>query len=102
MVVGSELVAARLEVHAVRQLVTCLTNGWKPYTQRKLESVRFVVRSCAVDGRGRAVYLKTDLTQSVSKRQILTTPGWTPPAKLSEWLVGCMVGMHVVLRPERV
>ena len=78
MVVGGELVAARLEVHAVRQLVTCLTNGWKQYTQRKLESVRFAVRSCAKDGRGRAVYLKTDLTQSVSKRQILTTPGWTP------------------------
>ena len=29
-----------------------------------LESVGFVVRSCAVDGRGRAVYLKTDLTQT--------------------------------------
>jgi len=25
------------------------------------------------------MYLKTDLTQIVTKRQILTTPAWTPP-----------------------
>ena len=55
------------------------TSGLKPYTQRSAVSVRFAVREAGVDGRARAMYLKTDLTQIVTKRQILTTTAWTPP-----------------------
>ena len=55
------------------------TRGLKWYTQGSAVGVRFAVREAGVDGRARAMYLKTDLTQIVTKRQILTTPGWTPP-----------------------
>ena len=56
-----------------------MTSGLKPYTQRSDVGVGFAVREAGVDGRARAMYLKTDLTQIVTKRQILTTPAWTRP-----------------------
>ena len=56
------------------------TSGLKPYTQRSAVSVWFAVREAGVDGRARAMYLKTDLRKSVMNSQILTTPAWTPPA----------------------
>ena len=59
--------------------VVRLTSGLKPYTQRSAVSVRFAVREAGVDGRARAMYLKTDLRKSVMDSQILTTSAWTRP-----------------------
>ena len=59
------------------------TSGLKGYTQRSVVGVPFAVREAGVDGRARAMYLKTDLTQIVTKRQILTTPAWTPPFRFT-------------------
>ena len=59
--------------------VVRLTSGLKPYTQRSAVSVWFAVREAGVDGRARAMYLKTNLGKSVMNSQILTTWGWTPP-----------------------
>ena len=49
------------------------------YTQRELESVLFGSAASSVDGRERAMYRKSDLTQSDSQRQILATYTWTLP-----------------------
>lgn len=49
------------------------------YTQRSVVGVRFAVREAGVDGRARAMYLKTDLGKNVRNSQILTTYAWTRP-----------------------
>ena len=59
--------------------VVRLTSGLKGYTQRSVVSVPFAVREAGVDGRARAMYLKTNLGKSDNNSQILTTPAWTPP-----------------------
>ena len=49
-----------------------LTSGLKGYTQRSVVGVPFAVREAGVDGRARAMYLKTDLRKSVRNSQICT------------------------------
>ena len=46
--------------------VVRLTSGLKGYTQRSVVGVPFAVREAGVDGRARAMYLKTDLTHGKS------------------------------------
>ena len=49
------------------------------YTQRNLAGVTIGLAASSVDGRERAMYRKSDLTQSDSQRQILATYTWTLP-----------------------
>ena len=56
------------------------TRGLKWYTQGSAVGVRFAVREAGVDGRARAMYLKSCLGKNVMNSQILTTTGWTPAA----------------------
>ena len=72
--------------------VVRLTSGLKPYTQRSAVSVRFAVREAGVDGRARAMYLKTNLGKSDNNSQILTTPAWTPPPIYALPRFGCGLG----------
>ena len=69
--------------------VVRLTSGLKPYTQRSVVGVGFAVREAGVDGRARAMYLKTDLRKSVMDSQILTTPAWTRSVVIREESLFC-------------
>ena len=53
--------------------VTRLTSDQEHYSERNLLAVVFQVREGGADGRGRAMYRKTDLRQTVEKSQICLT-----------------------------